>query len=294
MLKEVNEKVISVAIQGGYASFHEIAAREYFGIAPIEVNPCETFEDLFSELADRRVDCGMVAIENSVAGSILPNYAKLRNSGLKVAGEIYLRIVQNLVALPGQQLTDIKEIHSHPVAIQQCNIFLEEMRRKGVKVVESADTALSAKWIRDGDLAGVAAVASRNAAELYGLEILAEGVEADKMNFTRFLLVTEDKEILAMQKSEGRIIDKSLVCFSLPHKVGSLSQILSVLSYYDINLTKIQSLPIVGRAWEYLFHIDLIFPDYHKYRQALDAIKPLTAQLEILGEYSQGIMPALY
>ncbi len=291
MLKEIRQKTISVAIQGGYGSFHEIAACEYFADMPININPCDTFEDLFHELAEGNVDCAMVAIENSVAGSILPNYAKLRNSGLLVAGEIYLRIVQNLVALPGQSLSDIQEIHSHPVAIQQCNIFLEEMRRKGVKVVESIDTALSAKWIRDENLWGIGAVASKNAAQLYNLDIIAEGVEADKMNFTRFLLVTGNEEILAMKKAEGENVDKALVCFSLPHKVGSLSQILSILSYYDINLTKIQSLPIVGKAWEYLFHIDLLFQDYHQYKLALDAIRPLTAQLEILGEYQHGQMP---
>jgi prephenate dehydratase len=291
MLKEVKQKTISVAIQGGYGSFHEIAAREFFAEMPIKISPCDTFEDLFYELGEGNVDCGMVAIENSVAGSILPNYAKLRNSGLQVAGEIYLRIVQNLVALPGQSLAEIREIHSHPVAIQQCNIFLEEMRRKGVKVVESIDTALSAKWIRDDNLMGIGAVASKNAAELYDLEIIAEGVEADKMNFTRFLLVTGNEDILQMKKRDGEKTDKALVCFSLPHKVGSLSQILSILSYYDINLTKIQSLPIVGKAWEYLFHIDLLFDDYNQYRLALDAIRPLTAHLEILGEYQQGSMP---
>jgi len=291
MLKEVRQKIISVAIQGGYGSFHEIAACEFFADMPIKINPCDTFEDLFHELAEGNVDCAMVAIENSVAGSILPNYAKLRNSGLQVAGEIYLRIVQNLVALPGQTLSDIREIHSHPVAIQQCNLFLEERRRKGVKVVESIDTALSAKWIRDENLPGIGAVASKNAALLYNLDIIEEGVEADKMNFTRFLLVTGNEEILAIKNGKGENRDKALVCFSLPHKVGSLSQILSILSYYDINLTKIQSLPIVGKAWEYLFHIDLLFQDYNQYKLALDAIRPLTAQLEILGEYQQGQMP---
>ena len=291
MLKEVKQKTISVAIQGGYGSFHEIAALEFFADIPVKINPCDTFEELFHELAEGNVDCAMMAIENSVAGSILPNYAKLRNSGLQVAGEIYLRIVQNLVALPGQALSDIREIHSHPVAIQQCNLFLEEMRHKGVKVVESIDTALSAKWIRDENLRGIGAVASKNAAELYDLDIIAEGVEADKMNFTRFLLVTGNEEIVALKNAEEKNKDKALVCFSLPHKVGSLSQILSILSYYDINLTKIQSLPIVGKAWEYLFHIDLLYQDYNQYKLALDAIRPLTAHLEILGEYQQGQMP---
>jgi len=293
MLQKVKEKSISVAIQGGYGSFHEIAAKAFFNGTPIEILPCETFEDLFFELAEKNVDSGMVAIENSVAGSILPNYAKLRNSGLWVAGETYLRIVQNLVALPGQTINDIREIHSHPVAIQQCNIFLEELRRKGVRVIESADTALSAKWISDEKLEGVGAIASKRAAEMYKLEILREEVESDRQNFTRFLLVSGNQYVLSIEKIASQRVDKSMVCFSLPHKVGSLSQILSVLAYYQINLTKIQSLPVVGKAWEYLFHIDLQFSDYHQYRLSLDAIRPLTEHLEILGEYKQGEMPAI-
>jgi prephenate dehydratase len=291
MLQKVKGKTISVAIQGGYGSFHEIAAREFFDGTAIEIRPCDTFEELFYELAEGTADSGMVAIENSVAGSILPNYAKLRNSGLSVAGEIYLRIVQNLIAMPGQTIADIREIHSHPVAIQQCNVFLEQMRRKGVKVVESVDTALSAKWIRDEELYGIGAIASGKAAEMYDLQILAGGVEADKQNFTRFLLVTGNDDVLALDKIALRGADKALVCFSLPHKVGSLSQILSVLAYYQINLTKIQSLPVVGKAWEYLFHIDLQFSDLNQYRLSLDAIRPLTEHLEVLGEYKQGEMP---
>ena len=293
MLQEAKEKTISVAIQGGYGSFHEIAAREFFDGNPIEIMPCDTFEDLFYELSQKKVDSAIVAIENSVAGSILPNYAKLRNAGLWVAGEAYLRIVQNLVALPGQTIDDIREIHSHPVAIQQCSIFLEDLRRKGVRVVESVDTALSAKWISDNNLKGIGAIASKRAAEMYNLQILAEEVEADRQNFTRFLLVSGEEHVLSIDKIAGSIIDKSMVCFSLPHKVGSLSQVLSVLAYYQVNLTKIQSLPVIGKAWEYLFHIDLQFSDYKQYRLALDAIRPLTEHLEILGEYKHGAMPEL-
>ncbi len=292
MLQKVEEKIISVAIQGGYGSFHELAARDFFDGTPIEITPCDTFEDLFYELSAGTIDSGMVAIENSVAGSILPNYAKLRNSGLWVAGETYLRIVQNLVALPGQKTEDIREIHSHPVAIQQCNVFLEVMRRKGVKVIESIDTALSAKWIRDEKLYGIGAIAGKKAAELYNLEILAEEVESDKQNFTRFLLISGKDHVLALDRIASQNIDKAMLCFSLPHKVGSLSQVLSVLAYYEINLTKIQSLPVVGKAWEYLFHIDLQFSDFVQYRRALEAIRPLTEQLEILGEFKQGVMPS--
>lgn len=282
---------ISVAIQGGYGSFHEIAAKEFLNDRLVRIIPCETFDDLFIELSAGRADSAIMAIENSVAGSILQNYEKLRRSGLGVSGEIYLRIVQNLIALPGQNILDIREIHSHPVAIQQCNVFLEGMRRNGCKVVESVDTAMSAKQIRDENLSGVAAIASAEAALMYDLDILAGGIEADRQNFTRFLFIADGDSHLAKGQSEKAYINKSIVCFSLPHKVGSLSQVLSVLAYYTINLTKIQSLPIVGKAWEYLFYIDLVYPDYHQYHMALNAIRPLTDRLEVLGEFRQGEMP---
>lgn len=286
-----DSETISVAIQGGYGSFHEIAAKEFLSDRLICVMPCETFDDLFYELSAGRADSAIMAIENSVAGSILQNYEKLRRSGYNVGGEIYLRIVQNLIALPGQRITDIREIHSHPVAIQQCNVFLEEMRRDGCKVVETVDTAMSAKQIRDENLTGVAAIASTEAALMYDLEILAGGIEADRQNFTRFLFIADSDSHLSRDLSGKEKKNKSIVCFSLPHKVGSLSQVLSVLAYYTINLTKIQSLPIVGKAWEYLFYIDLVYSDYQQYRMALDAIRPLTDRLEVLGEFSQGEMP---
>lgn len=293
MTEKLKERVISVAIQGGFGSFHEIAARQFFNGTPIRISPCETFEDLFDALAERKVDSGIVAIENSVAGSILPNYARLLNSGLWVAGEAYLRIVQNLVALPGQALNDIKEIYSHPVAIQQCSTFLENLRRKGVRVVESADTALSAKWVRDERLAGVAAIASREAALMYNLEIVAAEIESDKQNFTRFLYVSAHDHTHLPGCLTHPGADKAMLCFSLPHKVGSLSQVLSVLAYYQISLTKIQSLPVIGHPWEYLFHVDVQFADYRQYQRSLDAIRPLTDKLEILGEFCRGEMPSV-
>ena len=289
MGQTLQNKHLTVAIQGGPGAFHEMAARKYFNGQDIEILPCETFEDLFHELREGNVDCGMVAIENSVAGSILPNYSLLRGSGLRIAGDVYLRIIQHLMALPGQQVEDIKEIHSHPVAIQQCNVFLEALRRKGVKIVETTDTALSAKWIKDNGSMGIGAIAGRQAAILYDLEILAQGVEADKANFTRFLVISANERVMSPDNEE--LIDKASICFSLPHATGSLSQVLSVLAFYNMNLTKIQSIPIVGKAWEYFFLVDLLFADFQRYRQALDAIRPLTEQLEILGEYKHGDIP---
>jgi len=288
-MKTKQEKV-SVAIQGVQGSFHDIAAHEYFNGTEITTVPCDTFDDLFDLLLEQRADYGMVAFENSVAGSILPNYELLRRSRLPVTGEIYLRIVQNLLAFPGQQLSDISEIHSHPMAIQQCNSFLEGMRKKGVRVVETVDTALSARLISERKQPGIAAIAGDRAADLYGLAILKREIEADKENFTRFLVVSSGTVTDAANLQDDNC-DKAIVCFSLPHRVGSLSQVLSILAYYQISLTKIQSLPILGKPWEYQFHIDLVYTDYKRYRMALDAIRPLTEGLEIVGEYRQGRMP---
>ena len=288
-MKKEREK-ISVAIQGIRGSFHEIAAVEYFRDREIEVIPCDTFSDLFTLLTDGRADYGIVAFENSVAGSILPNYELLRRSGLPVTGEICIRVRQNLVALPGQKLSDIREIHSHPMAIQQCSLFVNEMRQRGVKVIEAVDTALSARIISEEHHYGSGAIASSSAAGIYSLAILKKEIEDDSLNFTRFLIISGSGRVSdEIGKPAGS--DKAMVCFSLPHKVGSLSQVLSVLAFYQISLTKIQSLPIVGKPWEYMFHIDLIYSDYNRYRQALDAIRPLTEGLEVVGEFRHGLMP---
>jgi prephenate dehydratase len=289
-LMETKEAIISVAIQGVRGSFHEIAAVEYFAGREIATVPCDTFDDLFRLVRGGNAGYGIVAFENSVAGSILPNYELLRKSQLTVAGEIYLRIIQNLIALPGQQLSDITEIHSHPMAIQQCNVFLDKMRKAGVKVVETIDTALSARLISEQKQHGIGAIASSSAAAMYNLSIIKREIEADRQNFTRFLIISGRRNG-APAISPGNYPDKAMVCFSLPHKVGSLSQVLSVLAFYQISLTKIQSLPIVGKPWEYLFHIDLVFSDFQRYHMALDAIRPLTEGLEIVGEFRQGLMP---
>lgn len=273
-----------IAIQGGPGAFHEIAARQYFNDTELEIIPCDTFIDLFESVRSGSADSAVVAIENSVAGSLIPNYALLRRSELKVTGEVYLRIVQNLIALPGQKIDDIREIHSHPMAIMQCEDFLLPLRNRGVKVIESIDTALSAKWIRDNSLAGVAALASDLAAQMYGLEILAESVESNKRNFTRFLIIEPETE----KGNDLEENNKASICFSLAHQVGSLSQVLSVLAYYKINLTKIQSLPVIGKEWEYLFYLDILYDDASMYRKGLSAIEPLIDQLQILGEYRSG------
>ena len=272
----------TIAIQGGYGAFHEIAAIRYFGDEEIEIVPRNTFKDLFRALKENKVDYGITAIENSLAGSILPNYTLLLESNMKIIGEIFLRIKQNLVALPGQKLDDIKEVFSHPMAILQCQNFFENYRH--ITLIDSIDTALSAKKIREEQLMGVGAIASDLAARKYNLDILAEEIETNKNNYTRFLIL-EDKN---GSKFNDETVSKSSISFALAHKIGSLSKILSILSYHDINLSKIQSMPIIGHGWEYQFYVDLEFDNYEMYQKSLDAIEPFTSDIHILGEYNPG------
>lgn len=278
---------IRVAIQGFPGAFHDMAARKFFSGSYIEIIPCFTFKESFDLVKESKADVAVVAIENSLAGSLLPNYSLLRNSELKIYGEVYLRIEQHLMALKGQALEDIGEIQSHPMAIIQCDEFLEPLRKNGIKIIDTPDTALSAREISEKRLTGVAALASSLAAEMYGLNIIRHGIETNKRNFTRFLVLTSnEKHSLVQQHHPVQPSNKASVCFSLTHKVGSLSQILSVLAFYKINLTKIQSAPIIGREWEYFFYVDLIFDDKKMYLSSLDAIRPLTDQLQIMGEYT--------
>lgn len=272
-----------VAIQGGPGAYHEQAAREYFRGEELEIVPCNTFRNIFEEaIKDPRL-IAVMAIENTIAGGLLPNHDLLKLHDLQIAGEHKLRISHTLAALPGSKLSDIKEVMSHPMALMQCEDFIDTM--PGVKVVEHEDTALAAKDISDKEMHGSAAICSALAAEMYGLEILAEGIETNKRNFTRFLILAQDEMLKHVQKDNN--INKSSLVFVLPHKEGSLSQILSVLSFYDVNLTRIQSLPIIGSEWEYQFYIDLTFEDYNRYKQSIDAIIPLVSGLKILGEYRE-------
>jgi prephenate dehydratase len=281
-MKKQTHKPKRIAIQGGYGAFHEIAANKYFKGDAIEIVPRNTFKDLFAALKEGKVDYGITAIENSLAGSILPNYTLLRDSKMKVIGEIYLRIRQNLVALPGQKISDIKEVYSHPMAILQCQQFFDEYPK--IRLIDSIDTALSAKQISEEKLMGVGAIASDLAAQNYKLEIIAEEIETHKNNYTRFLILED--------KNGGEFLDenvnKASISFALAHKIGSLSKILSILSYYEINLSKIQSMPIIGRDWEYQFYIDVEFQYYEIYRQAIKAVEPFTSDVCILGEYYKG------
>ncbi|MEE1541429.1 MAG: prephenate dehydratase [Paludibacteraceae bacterium] len=274
-----------VAIQGIAGSFHDIAAKEFFKGEEVEIIACETFKQVFETMRSDSSLFALVAIENTIAGSLLANHHLLKESGLKIIGEQKLRICHNLAALPGQSIDDIKEAYSHPIALMQCGDFLQT--NKHIKAIESDDTASSAKRVAEEGVKGHAAICGELAAEIYGLEIIAKGIETNKRNFTRFLAITDSWNADDIVRNQN--VNKASLVFTLPHEEGSLAKVLSILSYYDMNLTKIQSLPIVGREWEYQFYTDLKFENYLKYKQALDAIGPLTKDLQILGEYCENI-----
>ena len=273
-----------VAIQGIAGSYHDIAARRYFEGDEVETIPCNTFRDVIQSIKKDPSILGLMAIENTIAGSLLQNHELIRESGFSVIGEYKLRISHSLVALPGTKLEDVVEINSHPIALMQCTDFLDTL--PNAKIVEKDDTASSARWIAEQHLKGHAAICGKLAAEIYGMEVLAEGIETNKRNFTRFVAIAD--RWTADEVMRDCVKNKASLVFAVPHVAGSLSRVLSVLSFYDMNLSKIQSLPIIGRDWEYLFYVNLTFNDYIKYRQALDAIRPLTKDLKILGEYEEG------
>ena len=273
-----------VAIQGYKGCFHEEAARTFYaqsGLVP-DILECDTFEGLYRALENEAADAAVMAIENTVSGGLIHNFELLRRYDRKIKGEVYLRIKQNLMALPGQSIEDIKEVRTHYMAINQTRDFFQR-ECPWITLVESEDTAKSAAEIAGNKLFGVGAVASSLASELYSLEILRESIETYKQNFTRFLIFDE-----AVTLPESAI-DKASICFTLPHKPGSLAHILTILSFYDMNLTRIQSLPIPGREWHYFFYVDIKFDDYNRYCQALSAVRPLIEDLNILGEYKAAI-----
>ncbi len=269
-----------IAIQGIRGSFHELAVQKYFGMNFSAIE-CDTFKALFDVLKTKKADYAVMAIENTVAGTILPNYAMLRDSNLRIIGEVYLRIHQNLMVLPGQKIEDIKEVYSHPMAIMQCLDFFEQYPH--IRLVESLDTAGSAKNIADVKLLGVGAIAASIAAEIYALNIIAEGIETNKKNYTRFL-VLRDK--VAVEETSD--VDKASVCFNVVNEKGSLAKVLTTIAEHNINLIKIQSLPLVGQEWEYFIHIDTEFDNYQDYTKAIEAIKPGMNHFKELGIYKRG------
>lgn len=270
-----------VAIQGIAGCYHEQAVRNYFSGEEIEVVECNSFPKLFSALAEDETLIGAMAIENTIAGALLQNHELLRRSRMQIIGEQKIRIEHMLATLPDEEMEDITEVNSHPIALMQCQSLLQQM--PDVKVVEKNDTASSAEEISRLNLRGHAAICGELAAEMYGLKIIRRGVETNKRNFTRFLIMAD--EGVAPSLIERSKVNKATVVFTLPHSSGALSKILTILSFYDLNLTKIQSMPILGREWEYQFYVDLVFSSYERYSQALDAVRPLTNYLKSLGEY---------
>ncbi|MBR3856438.1 MAG: prephenate dehydratase [Bacteroidaceae bacterium] len=273
-----------IAIQGIEGSFHDIAAHRFFEGEQVELVCCDTFEEMFARLKAEKDLLGLMAIENTIAGSLLHNYELLRESGMTIVGEHKLRIKHSIMCLPDEDWEDITEVNSHPVALMQCRQFLS--LHPELKKVETTDTAGAAADISRERRHGHAAICHRDAADIYGMKVLQEGIETNKHNFTRFLVLAQPEKAQAIRCTKH--IDKASLVFTLPHEEGSLSAILSVLSFYKLNLTKIQSLPIIGQEWQYMFYIDLSFNDEKRYRQALNAITPLTRELKQLGIYEDG------
>ena len=270
-----------IAIQGYEGSFHQVAARLFFG-KEVEVITCNTFKDVFKVANNKKESDGAImAIENSIAGSILPNYNLLQKNNLKIIGEVYLHIKQNLLVNPGVKLEDIREVQSHSMALQQCYDFLDQYNWK---LVETDDTALSAKHIHQHRSKHIAGIASKLAAELYQLEVIAPNIHTIKNNYTRFLVLQrgESEEIIAEA-------NKASVNFQTDHSKGSLAKVLTKIADGGINLSKLQSFPIPGSDFKYSFHADMEFDSTDQFYKVMDQIKKITASLRIYGVYKKGL-----
>ncbi|MFC5283880.1 prephenate dehydratase [Pedobacter alpinus] len=264
-----------VAIQGIKASFHEEAAFKFFG-EDIETIECNSFKQTFQKLAAGEADYVAMAIENSIAGSLLPNYTLLREYNFPVVGEVYLHIQLHLMALPGVKFEDIKTVTSHPIAIRQCSDFLDEF--PDLNIVESSDTAACAKKIKEQGLTDTVAIANTLAAKLYGLNILERRIESNKKNYTRFLILTD-------KPTEVENVNKASLCFQVTNDAGSLAKVLNILAELDINMSKVQSMPVLGRRNEYNFYVDVEWNNTKNYEDAIRRIVKHTINFSIMGEY---------
>jgi|TARA_B110000114_G_scaffold184583_1_gene228667 prephenate dehydratase len=266
-----------VAIQGIEGSFHHIVSQTYFE-EPVVVQPYLSFSEVVESLLSKTSDVAVMALENSIAGSIIPNYAYINDQDLLITGECFLEIQHNLMALNGQSIQEIKEVFSHPMALLQCKEFFKQ--HPHIKLIEDTDTAEVAKRISEGQLQGVAAIASAQAAQLFGLEILANSIQTIKHNETRFVIV-ERNQI----EQNTATINKASVKFLLDHKRGSLAAMLNVMSDCNLNLTKIQSLPKIDTPWKYAFFVDITFDTYSDYEKGKAIMKLMAEEFKILGEY---------
>ena len=270
-----------VSIQGYEGSFHQVAAQQFFG-KDVEVITCATFREVIRVAnAKKESDGGVMAIENSIAGSILPNYNLLQKSNLRIVGEIYLQIRQHLLVNPGVKLEDIREVHSHHMALLQCIDFLE--KHSHWKLVETEDTALSAKLLQQHRSKHVAAIASKLAADLFDLEVLAPNIHTMKNNYTRFLILQREDKAEKVDSA-----DKASVNFHTDHSRGSLARVLTRIAEGGINLSKLQSFPIPGTEWEYSFHADMEFESLDQFNSVMESIRPITAELKVYGIYKKG------
>ena len=266
-----------IAIQGIKGSFHHQVAQDYF-YQNIEVDECMSFEELVASLLSGKSDQAVMAIENSIAGPIIPNYALIDKNNLHIIGEHYLDIHQNLMALKGQKIEDIKEVHSHPMALLQCMEFLKKY--PNIKLVEDKDTAETARRIGEKQLKGIAAIASKTASEMYDLEILAPEIQTINNNMTRFVIIKKEKAY-----AEENEISRASIKFELDHKRGSLAAVLNVMSDCKLNLTKIQSLPKIETPWKYSFFVDVTFEKYEDFAKAKSLMQIMAEYFKVLGEY---------
>jgi prephenate dehydratase len=266
-----------IAIQGIKGSNHHQVALEYFD-GPIELVECMSFDRVVEHLLNNTADKGVMAIENSIAGSILPNYTLIYQNNLHIIGEHYLNIHHNLMVLSGQGLSDITEVHSHPMALLQCKEFFKSQPH--IKLVEDADTAETAKRISDNSLKGIAAIAPKMAAQLYRLEIIAPEIQTIQNNATRFIIIKKQNKELPREE-----INKASIRFLTDHKRGSLATVLNVMSDCNLNLTKIQSLPIIETPWKYAFFVDVTFEDYGHFEKAKALLSIMSEDFKVLGEY---------
>ena len=271
---------VKVSIQGYEGSFHQVAAQQFFG-KETEVIPCGTFKEVVRIASNKKEsDGGVMAIENSIAGSILANYNLLQKSNLKIIGEIYLQIKQNLLVNPGVKLEDIREVHSHTMALQQCYDFLDKYKWK---LVETEDTALSAKHVHQHRSKHIAAIASKLAADLFHLDVIAPGIQTMKNNYTRFLML--QRQDIAQTVDDA---NKASVNFHTDHSRGSLAKVLTKIADGGINLSKLQSFPIPGSDFKYSFHADMEFDTINQFEEVIEQIKPLTEEVKIYGVYRRG------
>ena len=273
------EAKIKVAIQGKKGSFHHIVAKRYFG-NQLSLVTCETFDTCVKELLRNGADLAVMAIENSIAGSIISNYALIDQNDLKIVGEYGLSINHNFMALPGQIIDDIKEVHSHPMALLQCKNFFQKY--PSIVMVESEDTADEAFRISKDQIKGIGAIASQEAADIYHLDILANSIQSIKNNITRFVIIQKKGSLVSDDK-----INKASLKFTLDHQRGSLAAVLNVISDCQLNLTKIQSLPVIETPGKYAFFVDLTFEDFTNYNKAKKLIAIMASKFKILGEYTQ-------